>query len=81
MKFRRDRLQAQPQRRVEGWYWYACSVGTYSDCRQHHHPPWPRGSKGKTQMGFENSYKFDKTYDGGGPILGPWPVLAGFCPA
>jgi hypothetical protein len=64
---------------VEGWYWYACSVGTYSDCVSII-TALAEGLKGKTQMGFENSYKFDKTYDGGGPILGLgrfWQVLPG----
>jgi len=38
------------------------------------------GLKGKTQMGFENAYKFDKMYDNGGPILSLgrfWQVLPG----
>ena len=65
---------------VEGWYWYACSVGTYSDCVSII-TALLEGLKDKTQMGFENSYKFDKTYDGGGPILGLgrfWQVLPSF---
>jgi len=65
---------------VEGWYWYACSVGTYSDCVSIITALF-EGLKDKTQMGFENSYKFDKTYDGGGPILGLgrfWQVLPSF---
>jgi tetratricopeptide (TPR) repeat protein len=64
---------------VEGWYWYACSVGTYSDCVSII-TALAEGLKGKTQKGFETSYKLDKTYDGGGPILGLgrfWQVLPG----
>jgi tetratricopeptide (TPR) repeat protein len=64
---------------VEGWYWYACSVGSYSDCVSIL-KALGEGLKGKTQMGFENAYKFDKKYDKGGPILGLgrfWQVLPG----
>jgi len=64
---------------VEGWYWYACSVGTYSDCVSII-TALAEGLKGKTQKGFETSYKLDKTYDDGGPILGLgrfWQVLPG----
>lgn len=64
---------------VEGWYWYATSVGTYSDCVSII-TALAEGLKNKTQMGFENSYKFDKNYKDGGPILGLgrfWQVLPG----
>ncbi len=67
--------------RVEGHFWYGCSVGNYSDgvsvltaLRE--------GLKDKTQMSFEKSYEIDKSYTTGGPIkaLGrfwyvlPWPL-------
>jgi len=67
--------------RVEGNFWYGCSVGNYSDgvsiltaLRE--------GLKDKTQTSFEKSYEIDKTYSDGGPIkaLGrywyvlPWPM-------
>jgi hypothetical protein len=64
---------------IEGWYWYGLCVGTYSDCVSVL-KALAEGLKGKTQMGFENAYKFDKTYDNGGPILSLgrfWQVLPG----
>lgn len=64
---------------IEGWYWYGLCVGTYSDCVSIL-TALAEGLKGKTQMGFENAYKFDKTYDKGGPILSLgrfWQVLPG----
>lgn len=62
---------------IEGWYWYGLCVGTYSDCVSVI-TALAEGLKGKTQMGFENAYKFDKMYDKGGPILSLgrfWQVL------
>ncbi|MEN6383247.1 MAG: hypothetical protein ABFC86_08325 [Rectinema sp.] len=64
---------------IEGWYYYGLCVGTYSDCVSVL-TALTEGLKGKTQMGFENAYKFDKTYDNGGPILALgrfWQVLPG----
>lgn len=64
---------------IEGWYWYGLCVGTYSDCVSIVKAI-AEGLKGKTQMGFENAYKFDKMYDNGGPILSLgcfWQVLPG----
>jgi len=64
---------------IEGWYYYGLCVGTYSDCVSII-KALTEGLKGKTQMGFENAYKFDKTYDNGGPILSLgrfWQVLPG----
>jgi tetratricopeptide (TPR) repeat protein len=64
---------------IEGWYYYGLCVGTYSDCVSVV-KALTEGLKGKTQMGFENAYKFDKTYDNGGPILSLgrfWQVLPG----
>ena len=64
---------------IEGWYYYGLCVGTYSDCVSIV-TALTEGLKGKTQMGFENAYKFDKTYDNGGPILALgrfWQVLPG----
>ncbi|HEY9055459.1 MAG TPA: hypothetical protein VIO60_11645 [Rectinemataceae bacterium] len=62
---------------IEGWYWYGLCVGTYSDCVSIV-KALAEGLKGKTQMGFENAYKFDKMYDKGGPMLSLgrfWQVL------
>jgi tetratricopeptide (TPR) repeat protein len=64
---------------IEGWYYYGLCVGTYSDCVSII-KALTEGLKGKTQMGFENAYKFDKMYDDGGPILSLgrfWQVLPG----
>ncbi len=64
---------------IEGWYWYGLCVGTYSDCVSII-KALAEGLKGKTQMGFENAYKFDKLYDNGGPMLSLgrfWQVLPG----
>jgi tetratricopeptide (TPR) repeat protein len=64
---------------IEGWYWYGLCVGTYSDCVSIV-KALAEGLKGKTQMGFENAYKFDKMFDDGGPILALgrfWQVLPG----
>jgi len=64
---------------IEGWYYYGLCVGTYSDCVSIV-KALTEGLKGKTQMGFENAYKFDKMYDNGGPILSLgrfWQVLPG----
>jgi tetratricopeptide (TPR) repeat protein len=64
---------------IEGWYWYGLCVGTYSDCVSIV-KALLEGLKGKTQMGFENAYKFDKMYDNGGPMLSLgrfWQVLPG----
>ncbi|MEW6549309.1 MAG: hypothetical protein AB1407_07610 [Spirochaetota bacterium] len=62
---------------IEGWYWYGLCVGTYSDCVSIV-KALAEGLKGKTQMGFENAYKYDKMYDKGGPMLSLgrfWQVL------
>lgn len=64
---------------IEGWYWYGLCVGTYSDCVSIV-KALAEGLKGKTQLGFENAYKFDKMYDKGGPMLSLgrfWQVLPG----
>lgn len=64
---------------IEGWYWYGLCVGTYSDCVSIV-KALAEGLKGKTQMGFENAYKYDKKYDKGGPMLSLgrfWQVLPG----
>lgn len=53
---------------IEGWYWYGLNVGTYADCVSII-TALMEGLKDKTQKGFENSYKFDKMYDNGGPII------------
>lgn len=78
MKFAETAQKINPKG-VEGWYYYALCVGTYSDgvsiitaIR--------KGLKGKTQKAFETSYALDKTYDDCGPVLGLgrfWQILPG----
>lgn len=66
---------------VEGYFWYGCSVGNYSDgvsvmtaLRE--------GLKSKTQENLEKAYELDKNYKEGGPIKAigrfwfvlPWPL-------
>jgi tetratricopeptide (TPR) repeat protein len=66
--------------RVEGHFWYGCSVATYSDgagiidtIRE--------GTK-KTQKAFETAYALDKMYEDASPVLAlgrfwsvlPWPL-------
>jgi len=66
--------------KVDGQFWYGCSVGTYSDGVSII-TALKEGLKNKTQLSFETSYKLDKMYEDGGPIkaLGrfwsvvPWP--------
>ena len=67
--------------RVEGHFWYGCSVGTYSDGVSVV-TALKEGLKDKTQKGFETSYKLDRSYEDYGPVkaLGrfwyvlPWPL-------
>ena len=66
--------------RVEGYFWYGCSAGTYSDgagiidaIRE--------GTR-KTQKAFETAYTLDKMYEDATPVLAlgrfwsvlPWPL-------
>jgi TPR repeat protein len=66
---------------VEGHYYFALSVGIYSDgvsiltaLRE--------GLKGKSQSSFEKAYEIDKTYNRSGPTIAlgrfwfvlPWPM-------
>lgn len=67
--------------KVDGHFWYACSVGTYSDGVSIL-TALKEGLKDKTQVGFETSYKMDKMYNDAGPVLAlgrfwsvlPWPL-------
>jgi len=67
--------------KVDGYFWYGCSVGTYSDGVSIV-TALKEGLKNKTQSSFETSYKLDKMYEDGGPMkaLGrfwsvlPWPM-------
>jgi hypothetical protein len=64
---------------VEGWYWYGCCVGTYSDCVSIL-TAISEGLKGKTQKAFESAYSLNSSYEKGGPILSLgrfWQVLPG----
>jgi tetratricopeptide (TPR) repeat protein len=80
MEYAEKAIAMEPNK-VDGHFWYACNVGTYSDgvsiltaLRE--------GLKDKTQKGFETAYKLDKLYFDAGPILGigrfwsvlPWPL-------
>lgn len=66
---------------VEGNCWYGFSVGVYADSVSVL-TALKEGLKGKTQTAYENAYKADKMYHGGGPMkaLGrfwfvlPWPM-------
>ncbi|MBN2297952.1 MAG: tetratricopeptide repeat protein [Deltaproteobacteria bacterium] len=66
---------------IEGYFWYGCSVGNYSDGVSIL-TALKEGLKDKTQSSFEKSYEMDKMYNDGGPIkaLGrfwfvlPWPL-------
>ena len=79
MKSAQKAISLEPEK-VQGYYFYALSVGVYSDgvgiftaLRE--------GLKDKTQENLETAYKIDKGFDKGGPILGlgrfwqkvPWP--------
>ncbi len=79
MNFAAKAIELEPER-VEGYYFYGCSAGTYSDgvgliaiLREN--------IIGKIQKNFEKAYGIDKRYNNGGPIqaLGrfwfvlPWP--------
>lgn len=67
--------------KVDGYFWYGCSVGTYSDGVSIL-TALKEGLKNKTQSSFETTYKLDKMYEDGGPMkaLGrfwqvlPWPM-------
>lgn len=80
MKYGEKAIALEPEK-IEGNFWYGCSVGNYSDgvsvltaLRE--------GLKDKTQESFEKAYAIDKMYNDGGPIkaLGrfwyvlPWPL-------
>jgi tetratricopeptide (TPR) repeat protein len=68
-------------KRVEGHFWYGCSVGTYADGVSIL-TALKEGLKDKTQQGFEKSYAIDKQYHEAGPVLAlgrfwsalPWPL-------
>ncbi|HDP24524.1 MAG TPA: tetratricopeptide repeat protein [Deltaproteobacteria bacterium] len=66
---------------IDGYFWYGCSVGNYSDGVSIL-TALKEGLKNKTQESFEKSYELDKMYVDGGPMkaLGrfwfvlPWPL-------
>ncbi len=66
---------------IEGYFWYGCNVGSYSDGVSVL-TALKEGLKNKTQSSFEKSYELNKMYHDGGPIkaLGrfwfvlPWPL-------
>lgn len=76
MSYAEKAISLNPKR-VEGHFWYGCSVGTYADGVSIL-TALSEGLKSKTQSGFETAYKIDKMYGHGGPIkaLGRfWLVL------
>ncbi len=80
MNYGEKAIALEPNK-VEGNFWYGCSVGNYSDGVSIL-TALKEGLKDKTQSSFEKSYSIDKMYDNGGPIkaLGrfwyvlPWPL-------
>lgn len=52
---------------VNGYFWYGCSVGNYSDGTGIV-TALKEGLKNKTQSSFEKAYELDKLYQEGGPI-------------
>ncbi|HNY65206.1 MAG TPA: tetratricopeptide repeat protein [Deltaproteobacteria bacterium] len=76
-----EKAIALDKSKVEGHFWYGCSVGTYSDGVSIV-TALKEGLKNKTQTGFETSYRIDRMYEDGGPMkaLGrfwsvlPWPM-------
>lgn len=76
-----EKAMALNPKKVDGYFWYGCSVGTYSDGVSIL-TALKEGLKNKTQSSFETSYKMDKMYEDGGPMkaLGrfwsvlPWPM-------
>jgi FimV-like protein len=79
MEYAEKAIRINPSR-VEGYFWYGCSVGTYSDgagildaIRE--------GTK-KIQKAFETAYALDKMYEDASPVLAlgrywsvlPWPL-------
>ncbi len=76
-----EKAKAIDPNKVDGHFWYAASVGTYSDGVSII-TALKEGLKDKTQNGFETSYKMDKMYNDAGPVLAlgrfwsvlPWPL-------
>ncbi len=80
MEYAEKAIALDPNK-VDGHFWYACNVGTYSDGVSIL-TALKEGLKDKTQKGFETSYKMDKMYNDAGPVLAigrfwsvlPWPL-------
>jgi tetratricopeptide (TPR) repeat protein len=80
MQYAEKAISIDPNK-VDGHFWFACSVGTYSDGVSIL-TALKEGLKDKTQKGFETSYKIDKMYNDAGPVLAigrfwsvlPWPL-------
>ncbi|MRR14588.1 hypothetical protein EG833_04005 [archaeon] len=76
-----EKAMALEPNKVDGYLWYASSVGTYSDGVSIL-TALKEGLKDKTQKGFETAYRIDKMYNDAGPVLGlgrfwsvlPWPM-------
>ncbi|MBX3422429.1 MAG: tetratricopeptide repeat protein [Pirellulaceae bacterium] len=76
-----ERAIANNPKGVEGYFWYGCAVGNYSDGVSIA-TALSEGLKGKTQANLEKAYEIDKTYRDGGPIKAigrfwyvlPWPL-------
>lgn len=80
MSYGEKAIALEPNK-IEGNFWYGCSVGNYSDGVSIL-TALKEGLKDKTQLSFEKSYSINKMHDKGGPIkaLGrfwyvlPWPL-------
>jgi tetratricopeptide (TPR) repeat protein len=80
MGFAEKAIALEPNK-VDGYFWYGCSVGTYADGVSIL-TALKEGLKDKTQKSFETCYKMDKSYEDYGPVkaLGrfwyvlPWPM-------
>lgn len=80
MNYGEKAMELEPTK-VEGNFWYGCSVGVYADGVSIL-TALKEGLKGKTQEGFEGAYEADKMYQDAGPIIAlgrfwavlPWPM-------
>jgi hypothetical protein len=80
MEYAEKAIQLDPKK-VEGYFWYALSVGIYSDGVSIL-TAFQEGLKNKTQTSLETAYKIDKMFEKGGAIIGlgrfwqvlPWPL-------
>ncbi|MFH2065957.1 MAG: hypothetical protein ABIK15_12225 [Pseudomonadota bacterium] len=80
MEYAQKAIDLAPEK-PNGYYWYAVSVGIYSDGVSIL-TALKEGLKNKTQSSFEKTYELDKMHEQAGAILGlgrfwyvlPWPL-------